>query len=151
MEKKVGLKTTNRNDYDASQIYGENRSPLSYYPLQPLFKDNPTRKLDAIEEIQITPCLCGHTCVAMLSGAPLSDIVAIMGKEPASWSKILETLDYYGITYGKKAVYTKGKEYKLPECCILNNDGFVLWYKESYYEVRDIDPKKTVSFLEVIC
>lgn len=53
--------------------------------------------------------------------------------------------------YGKKAVYTKGKEYKLPECCILNNDGFVLWYKESYYEVRDIDPKKTVSFLEVIC
>ena len=30
-------------------------------------------------------------------------------------------------------------------------DGFVLWYKESYYEVRDIDPKKTVSFLEVIC
>lgn len=72
-------------------------------------------------------------------------------KTPASWSKILEALDYNGITYGKKAVYTKGKEYKLLECCILNNDGFVLWYKESYYEVRDIDPKKTVSFLEVIC
>lgn len=62
-----------------------------------------------------------------------------------------EALDYYGITYGKKVVYTKRKEYKLPECCILNNDGFVLWYKESYYEVRDIAPKKTVSFLEVIC
>ena len=49
-------------------------------------------------------------------------------------------------------IYTKGKDYKLPECCILNNDnGFVLWFKGSYYGVNEIDPKKTVSFIEVKC
>lgn len=67
-------------------------------------------------------------------------LVEDIGSAGLRWNNIWE-----------KAVYTKGKEYKLPEYCILNNDGFVLWYKESYYEVRDIDPKKTVSFLEVIC
>ena len=85
-------------------------------------------------------------------GSALSDVIALMGKEPASWSKILEALDYYGITYEKKAIYTKGKDYKLPECCILNNDnGFVLSFKGSYYGVKEIDSKKTVSFIEVKC
>ena len=93
----------------------------------PYSKENPIRKIDSINNIPITPGFCGHTCVAMLSGVQLSDVIALMGKEPASWSKILEALDYYGITHEKKAVYTKGKDYKLPECCILNNDnGFVL-------------------------
>ena len=117
----------------------------------PYSKENPIRKIDSISNIPITPGFCGHTCVAMLSGVQLSDVIALMGKEPASWSKILEALDYYGITH-KKAVYTKGKDYKLPECCILNNDnGFVLWFKGSYYGVKEIDPKKTVSFIEVKC
>ena len=118
----------------------------------PYSKENPIRKIDSISNIPITPGFCGHTCVAMLSGVQLSDVIALMGKEPASWSKILEALDYYGITHEKKAVYTKGKDYKLPECCILNNDnGFVLWFKGSYYGVKEIDPKKTVSFIEVKC
>ena len=116
----------------------------------PYSKENPIRKIDSISNIPITPGFCGHTCVAMLSGVQLSDVIALMGKEPASWSKILEALDYYGITHEKKAVYTKGKDYKLPECCILNNDnGFVLWFKGSYYGVKEIDAKKTVSFIEV--
>ena len=118
----------------------------------PYSKENPIRKIDSINNIPITPGFCGHTCVAMLSGVQLSDVIALMGKEPASWSKILEALDYYGITHEKKAVYTKGKDYKLPECCILNNDnGFVLWFKGSYYGVKEIDSKKTVSFIEVKC
>ena len=116
----------------------------------PYSKENPIRKIDSINNIPITPGFCGHTCVAMLSGVQLSDVIALMGKEPASWSKILEALDYYGITYEKKAIYTKGKDYKLPECCILNNDnGFVLSFKGSYYGVKEIDAKKTVSFIEV--
>ena len=116
----------------------------------PYSKENPIRKIDSISNIPITPGFCGHTCVAMLSGVQLSDVIALMGKEPASWSKILEALDYYGITYESKAIYTKGKDYKLPECCILNNDnGFVLSFKGSYYGVKEIDSKKTVSFIEV--
>ena len=118
----------------------------------PYSKENPIRKIDSISNIPITPGFCGHTCVAMIAGVTLSDVIALMGKEPASWSKILEALDYYGITYESKAIYTKGKDYKLPECCILNNDnGFVLWFKGSYYGVKEIDSKKTVSFIEVKC
>ena len=116
----------------------------------PYSKENPIRKIDSINNIPITQGFCGHTCVAMIAGVTLSDVIALMGKEPASWSKILEALDYYGITYESKAIYTKGKDYKLPECCILNNDnGFVLWFKGSYYGVKEIDAKKTVSFIEV--
>ena len=115
-------------------------------------KEKPIRKIDSINNIPITPGFCGHTCVAMIAGVTLSDVIALMGKEPASWSKILEALDYYGITYESKAIYTKGKDYKLPECCILNNDnGFVLSFKGSYYGLKEIDSKKTVSFIEVKC
>ena len=78
-------------------------------------KEKPIRKIDSINNIPITPGFCGHTCVAMIAGVTLSDVIALMGKEPASWSKILEALDYYGITYEKKAIYTKGKDYKLTE------------------------------------
>ena len=118
----------------------------------PYSKENPIRKIDSINNIPITPGFCGHTCVAMIAGVTLSDAIALMGKESASWSKILEALDYYGITYVQKAVYTKGKDYKLPECCIINNDnGFVLSFKGSYYGVKEIDAKKTVSFIEVKC
>ena len=68
-----------------------------------------------------------------------------------SFGKIKDLPKDSGLTH-KKAVYTKGKDYKLPECCILNNDnGFVLWFKGSYYGVKEIDPKKTVSFIEVKC
>ena len=60
----------------------------------PYSKENPIRKIDSISNIPITPGFCGHTCVAMLSGVTLSDAIALMGKESASWSKILEALDH---------------------------------------------------------
>ena len=87
----------------------------------------------------------------MLAGIPLSEVVALMGKGHASWSKILEALDYYGISYAPKAVYTNGVSCRLPLCCIVNNDnGFILWYKGSYYGVTDVDPKKTISYIEIL-
>ena len=62
----------------------------------PYSKEHPIRKIDCIETIPIQAGLCGHCCVAMLAGVSLSDVVALMGKGHASWSKILEALDYYG-------------------------------------------------------
>lgn len=116
----------------------------------PYSKEHPIRKIDGIETIPIQAGLCGHCCVAMLAGVPLSDVVALMGKGHASWSKILEALDYYGILYAPKAVYTKGSSYQLPLCCIVNNDNsFILWYKDSFCGVTDVDPKKTISYIEV--
>ena len=116
----------------------------------PYSKEHPIRKIDRIEIIPIEAGFCGHCCVAMLAGVPLSDAVALMGKGHASWSKILEALDYYGISYAPKAVYPKDGSYQLPPCCIVNNDNsFILWYKGSFYGVTDVDPKKTISYIEI--
>ncbi|MGN1000027.1 MAG: DUF1905 domain-containing protein [Faecousia sp.] len=116
----------------------------------PYSKEHPIRKIDCIETIPIQAGFCGHCCVAMLAGVPLSDVVELMGKGHASWSKILEALDYYGISYAPKAVYPKGSPCKLPPCCIVNNDNsFILWYKGSFCGVTDVDPKKTISYLEI--
>ena len=116
----------------------------------PYSKEHPIRKIDCIETIPVQAGFCGHCCVAMLAGVPLSDVVGLMGKGHASWSKILEALDYYGISYASKAVYTKGDSYQLPLCCIVNNDNsFILWYKGSFCGVTDVDPKKAISYVEI--
>lgn len=116
----------------------------------PYSKEHPIRKIDSIDIIPIQAGFCGHCCVAMLAGVSLSDVVALMGKGHASWSKLLEALDYYGIAYAPKAVYTKGGPCQLPPCCIVNNDNrFILWYKGSFCGVTDVDPKKTISYMEI--
>ena len=116
----------------------------------PYSKEQPIRKIDCIEPIPMQAGFCGQCCVAMLAGVPLSDVVARMGKDHASWSKILEALDYYGISYASKAVYTKGGACQLPQCCIVNNDNrFIVWYSGSFYGVTEVDPKKTISYIEV--
>ncbi len=117
----------------------------------PYSKEHPIRKIDCIESIPIQAGFCGHCCVAMLAAVPLSDVVVLMGKDHASWSKILEALDYYGISCASKAVYPKGGSYQLPLCCIVNNDNrFILWYKGSFYGITDVDPKKTISYIEIV-
>ncbi|MGN1000216.1 MAG: DUF1905 domain-containing protein [Faecousia sp.] len=116
----------------------------------PYSRENPIRKIDGIETIPIQAGLCGHCCVAMLAGVPLAEVTALMGKAHASWSKILEALDYYGISHAEKAVYPKGSSYPLPECCIVGNDNrFLLWYQGSFRGVTDADPGKTISYIEV--
>lgn len=116
----------------------------------PYSKEHPIRKIDSIETIPIQAGFCGHCCVAMLSGEPLCDVVKLMGKGPASWSKILEALDYYGISYAERAFYTKGEPCQLPQCAIVYNDNsFLLWFKGSFYGVKDIEMKKTVNYVEV--
>lgn len=116
----------------------------------PYSRENPIRVIDSISIISVPKGLCGHACVAMLAGISLKDIITLMGKGPASWSKIMEALDYYGITYAPKVVHTRGKEFKLPPCCILHNDNrFILWYKNSYCGVSDVDGKNTIGYLEI--
>lgn len=116
----------------------------------PYSKNHPIRKIDGIEPIPLQAGFCGHCCVAMLAGVPLAEVVALMGKGHASWSKILEALDYYGISYAPKAVYTKGGSCQLPPCCIVNNDNrFVLWYKDSFCGAAAVDPTKTISYIEL--
>lgn len=69
----------------------------------------------------------------MLADVTLDEVKKLMGREGASWSKILEALDYYGISYSPKSVYPKEKEYELPKCCIVYDGvGFNLYYNGSY-------------------
>ena len=86
----------------------------------------------------------------MLAAVPLSDVIVLMGKGHASWSKILEALDYYGISYAPKFVYPRGSASPLPDCCIVNNDNrFLLWYQGSFCGAVNVDAKKTVSYIEI--
>jgi len=117
----------------------------------PYNKDNPIRKITGIEPISAVRGYCGHSCVAMLAGVPLAEVVALMGKETVSWSKILEALDYYGISYAGKMVYPKGKAVQLPKCCIVYNDGrFLLWFDGVFYGAEIVDACKTVSYREIV-
>lgn len=117
----------------------------------PYSKENPIRSIDSIQEIKIIPGYCGHCCVAMIAGVPLSEIQSIMGKKSASWSKILETLDYYGISYGEKMIYPKDKINDLPKCCIAYIDGgFNLWYDGRYYGSDVHEDDRITSYLEII-
>ena len=117
----------------------------------PYTKYNPIRRITGIEPISAEGGYCGHSCVAMLAGVPLADVVGLMGKEKASWSKILEALDYYGISYADKTVYPKGKADALPKCCIVYNDGrFLLWFDGEFYGAENVDAAKTVGYREII-
>ena len=116
----------------------------------PYSSAHPIRRIDGIRTIPVPPGFCGHGCVAMLAGVPLADAVQLMGKGHASWSKILEALDYYGIGHAQRAVYTRGKPCPLPPCCIvLNGGGFLLWYEDAFCGATEVDPEKTVCYLEI--
>lgn len=116
----------------------------------PYSKNKPIRAIDSIEEIEIVPGYCGHCCVAMLAGVSLHDVLQVMGKAEGSWSKIMETLDYYGIQYAPKMVYPRGKDICMPRCCIAYIDGgFKLWYEGRYYGSEVAEQPKIVSYLEI--
>ena len=87
----------------------------------------------------------------MLAGVSLQDVQALMGKAPGSWSKIMETLDDYGISCSEIMVYPKGKDVSLPKCCIVYADGgFKLWYEGRYYGSETAEQSPIVSYLEIV-
>lgn len=72
-----------------------------------------------------------------------------------SFSKLMETLDYFGILHDDKVTYTKGKEFVLPECCIINviweqMSHLVLYYKGHYYGTKDIVFENIIGYLKII-
>ncbi|MDO4458572.1 MAG: DUF1905 domain-containing protein [Clostridia bacterium] len=117
----------------------------------PYTKENPIRVIDSIEETELIAGFCGHGCVAMLAGVKLDDVLKVMGKEEGSWSKIMETLDYYGISYAPKMIYPKGKTFDMPKCCIAYFDGgFKLWFKGRYYGSNISGQPQITACLEIM-
>jgi hypothetical protein len=126
-------------------------------------KEKPIRKIDSIESIiQPNAGLCGQTCIAMLTGLSVEEVMEVMHCKAwqISFSKILETLDYFGLSYSDKIVYTRGKKTILPNCCIISErtetcNHFLLYYKGKYYDsslgILDIfDMRKMICYLEII-
>ncbi|MGN0184337.1 MAG: DUF1905 domain-containing protein [Aristaeellaceae bacterium] len=146
--KKILSELASREEYEVGMEPVEALSRINHD--SPYSKEHPIRRIDGIEAIPIQNGFCGHSCVAMLADVPLSDVVALMGKGHASWSKMLEALDYYGISHASKAVYARGGACQLPPCCIVNNDNrFIVWYKGSFFGAENVDLKKTISHIEV--
>ncbi|MCT4562793.1 MAG: DUF1905 domain-containing protein [Maledivibacter sp.] len=128
----------------------------------PYSRKNPIRKIDSIESIiQPQAGMCGQTCVAMLAGVTVEEVINVMKAKigQASISKVIETLDYYGISHSPKMVYMGTKIKKLPKCCIINaraekSSHLLLFYKGKYYDsslglLKEYDVHKIIGYLEI--
>lgn len=124
----------------------------------PYTKEDPIRKIDGIRHITYPKNgYCGQICIAMLTGLSVDEIVEIMqaGAWQCSFSKLIETLDYFGISHEGKIIYTKGREVTLPDCCIVNvkseqKNHFSLFYKGRYYDTVEIDANEVIGYLRII-
>lgn len=124
----------------------------------PYSKENPIRRIRDIQSVTYPKAgYCGQTCIAMLTGLSVDEVIDIMQAKAwqCSFSKLLETLDYFGILHDGKITYTKGKEFMLPECCILNVkdekiNHLALYYKGKYYDTKDIHFDDIIGYLKII-
>lgn len=113
----------------------------------PYDRGNPIRHIESIIYLkQPTSGYCGQTCIAMLAGISVDEVVKIMKstKWQASISKVLETLDYFGFSY-KKPVYTHGKKVKFPKCCITNIKSCMKNHLLVYFDGIFYDPTTGVT------
>ncbi len=123
----------------------------------PYTLQKPIRKIDSIQRITYPKAgYCGQLCVAMLTGLSVDDIAEIMQAKAwqCSFSKLLETLDYFGISYEEKVIYTRGKAVELPKCCIVNIkdeklNHFALYYQGEYYDDGNYDSNDIISYLKI--
>ena len=123
----------------------------------PYTLQKPIRKIDCIQRINYPQAgYCGQQCIAMLTGLSIDEILEIMQAKAwqCSFSKRVETLDYFGISYDKKVIYTRGKAMEPPKCCIVNIkdkklNHFALYYQGEYYDNGDYDSKDIISYLKI--
>jgi hypothetical protein len=127
----------------------------------PYSKDNPIRHIDSISYLrQPENGCCGQTCLAMLAGISVEEVIKLMKstKWQASIGKILETLDYLGFSY-KKPVYTHGQKAEFPKCCIINVKGIpkshlLVYFDGVFYDstsgvTPDYPYDNIISYIEI--
>lgn len=119
--------------------------------------ENPIRK--KIEYVnQPTKGYCMHAIISMLTGESIEEVCERMQARAfqGSISKMLETLDYYGINHGKLTY----KFTSLPDICIINTrigrrNHYCLYYKNKFYDptygIKDNIPiDDIISYIEII-
>ena len=116
------------------------------------------RKINYIK--QPTDYLCGQTCVAMLSGVTVADVVSVMKNDKGTGKKDIEkALNYYGISQAKTMTRADNSSV-LPKVCILKvllpkYGHWILYYDGKYYDpefglMEELYQKaKIQSYLEI--
>ena len=137
-----------------SLIQMNQNSPYSF--------DNPIRKIDGIDIIiQPEDGLCGQTCVAMLAGVTIAEVISVMDcrEWQATMGRVISALNYYGIDHSDIIVYTEGKDATLPKCCIMMEKmglycHYLVHYDGKFYDsnlgiIQEYDMSKLLGYMEV--
>lgn len=126
--------------------------------------ENPIRVIDSIDIInQPIDGLCGQTCVAMLAGVTIAEVMSVMDcrEWQATMGKMISALNYYGLDHNDIIVYTEGKQAILPKCCVMMEKmglfcHYLLHYDGKFYDpnfevFEEYDMSKLLGYLEVKC
>lgn len=137
-----------------SLIKMNQNSPYSY--------ENPIRVIDSIEVIiQPEDGLCGQTCVAMLAGVTIAEVISVMDcrEWQATMGMVLSALNYYGIDHSDVIVYTEGEDTVLPKCCVMMEKmgrfcHYLVHFDGKFYDsnlgvVEEYDMSKLQGYIEV--
>ena len=133
-------------------------------PDSPYSFDNPIRKVDSVQVIiQPEDGLCGQTCVAMLAGVTIADVIRVMDcrEWQATMGMVISALNYYGIDHKDVITYTEGRDCVLPKCCILMERmvsycHYLVYFELKYYDsnlgvLEEYDKSKLLGYLEIKC
>lgn len=137
-----------------SLIKMDRNSPYSF--------ENPIRTIDKVEIIvQPEDGLCGQTCVAMLAGVTIAEVISVMDcrQWQGTMGQVISALNYYGIDHQDIIMYTEGQEATLPKCCILMEKmgrfcHYLVHYDGVFYDptlgiLDHYDMNKLLGYLEV--
>ena len=139
---------------NGSLIKMDQNSPYSF--------ENPIRKIDSMDIIiQPEDGLCGQTCVAMLAGVTIAEVISVMDcrEWQATMGRVISALNYYGIDHTDIIVYTEGAEATLPKCCIMMERmgrycHYLVHYDGKFYDsnlgvITEYDMSKLLGYLEI--
>ncbi len=139
-----------------SLIQMNQNSPYSF--------DNPIRTVDHVDIIvQEEDGLCGQTCVAMLAGVTIAEVISVMDcrQWQGTMGRVISALNYYGIDHSDVIMYTEGEEATLPKCCIMMEKmgrfcHYLVHFDGTFYDptlgiIDHYDMSKLLGYLEVKC
>lgn len=141
---------------NGSLIRMDQNSPYSF--------EKPIRKIDGIDVIiQPEDGLCGQSCVAMLAGVTIAEVISVMDcrEWQATMGRVISALNYYGIDHTDIIVYTEGRDTVLPKCAILMEKmgrfcHYLVHYDGKFYDsnlgvLEEYDTNKLLGYLEIKC
>ncbi len=130
----------------------------------PYSVENPIRKIDSINVIiQPEDGLCGQSCVAMLAGNTIAEVITVMDcrEWQATMGMMISALNYYGIDHADVINYTEGRDTVLPRCCIMMEKmgrfcHYLVHFDGKYYDsnlgvLEEYDMSKLLGYLEIKC